>query len=213
MNDQEGSNGGVCVYTPDRLVRVLMRGICNVLENVDTTDDVQTLLYKARTGNFEHILIHADFLPRATLASLVVKIRNRNAKLNIYLLQSPVGPDRHRIHPNLHRIHPVSVEGEYPITVLPDFNFEGIIDAIRSGIGNPTPPSVKPGVRLTKSQWEVLEYVSRGLSNVEIARFRNCTTRAVEAILSRTMQRIGIEKLLSRRSKTVAVLNFLEGLT
>lgn len=203
MSDSVVGPSGVCVYTPESFVEVLINGLSNALENVHTTSDVQTLLIKSITGDFEHVLIHSGAMHRANLASLVVKIRNRNPKLNIFLLEGAVTPE-------LHRIHPIAVNEEHPVMKLADLNFERIIEVIRHGIESPLQAPVTPQVKLTKRQWAVLECVKEGLSNAEIARRRNCTPRAVETILNRTMQRLGIDTSLSSRGRTVAVLKFLE---
>lgn len=195
--------GGVCVYTPESFVEVLISGLNDAVAKVHATSDVQTLLIKAITGDFEHILIHSEALSRAALASLVVKIRNRNPKVNIFLLEGSAAPE-------LHRIHPTALGEPHPSVKLVDLNFARIIDVIRSGFEVPGKAKEAPEIKLTKRQWAVLECVGEGLSNAEIARKRNCTPRAVETILNRTMERLGIDSTLSSRGRTVAVLKFLE---
>lgn len=193
----------ICIYTPETFVEILISGLNHEKGTVHATSDVPALLKKVKSGDFEHILIHSETLSRAALASLVVKIRSLNSTVGIYLLEGSVVPE-------LHRIHPTPVDKPHLTVPLSDLSLSRIVDVIREGIEIPRKTGVDPEIRLTKRQWAILECIGEGLSNVEIAEKRNCTPRAVEKILDRTMARIGIDPTLSSRGRTVALLKFLE---
>lgn len=81
--------------------------------------------------------------------------------------------------------------------------------AIRSSLSaqrSTIEPSSTPGTQsITKAQAEVLRLVAEGLSNQAIADGRGTTVRAVETLLARTYEALGISKNLGIDSRVTAV--------
>jgi len=68
------------------------------------------------------------------------------------------------------------------------------LDLALKGTLSPTPLPETPNLlsKLTKTQLEVLKLISQGYSNAEIARRRGSTLRAVELLISRTYEALGL---------------------
>jgi DNA-binding NarL/FixJ family response regulator len=70
---------------------------------------------------------------------------------------------------------------------------------------------VRPTVRLTRQQWQVLELVAEGKSDAHIAELRQTTPRAVRALVSRIFERISPGEAVSLREQVIRAQEILAG--
>jgi DNA-binding NarL/FixJ family response regulator len=80
------------------------------------------------------------------------------------------------------------------LTSLSDL-FDALESVLSDGTTHPRHDKASGGVweELSKAQIEVLGLIAQGMSNTEIARQRGTQVRAVEALISRTFDQLGIE--------------------
>lgn len=71
--------------------------------------------------------------------------------------------------------------------------------------GRAKPQTAENQTKLTASQMDVLRMISEGMTNQQIAQKKNQSIRAVEQILSRTYQTIGLEKNSGQSRRVLAV--------
>ena len=68
----------------------------------------------------------------------------------------------------------------------------------------------RPLAGLSRSQIGVLRAIAMGYSNAEIAERRGTSIRAVEHLIGRTFQAVGIDSASSTNSRTTAALAYVK---
>jgi DNA-binding CsgD family transcriptional regulator len=83
------------------------------------------------------------------------------------------------------------------------------IEDIVNAVFDSTADESRQEITLSKSQLALVNLIAEGLSNTEIAAARGCTIRAVENLIARTMEKLGLDGERNSRKVTIAALKYL----
>jgi DNA-binding NarL/FixJ family response regulator len=140
---------------------------------------------------------------------LAVELRRQAPRLGVVLLTS--FDDPRLLGPNL----PTPPKGSQYLPKRSVATIATLLEALRDAIGatgNPVPnygrytatpdkPDVSPVAELSDTQIDTLRLVARGFSNAEIARRRDVSARAVEAVIARLIKILGVSNETSHNQR------------
>lgn len=157
-----------------------------------------------------HVVISdLDFGPGPSGADLLLRIHDQSPWVGLVALTSHVSPalaipDSVSLPPTCLYLVKSQLHSMNEVVAA-------VEAAIERSDGSASVRPHTPMPRITKAQAEILHLMAEGLSNAGIAERRETSVRAVEALVQRTIQALGIEPNPDYSTRVLAVLMWQRG--
>lgn len=186
-NPSDGFHRNVGIVALNSFLATLLVDTAKRLPNVNVFRSLSQLAEECSNPRLRisDFVLMADYMTKGELATSVSGVQRSFAVSNIWLLENNEKFILTGFTPMTSPFTDLKVE-------LSDFSVGTLIEELSSASELPSIQS------LTGKQFEIIQLVAKGYTNKEIAEQSGCSRRAVELILKRALDRMGLEPTSGR---------------
>lgn len=190
----------LCIIAPDSFYAALLKSVSFPTFETLVTKGLEDLYPMAEDFIPGAFLLFASQLGPVSCTKLRIEIRHKFPATQIFEIQGVQQPTLHMIWPTPKTLWQTSGL---------DASSVDLIDSAMRQLSKPELVSGESTPKLTKSQLGVIRDLASGLSSVEMATSRNTSLRAVEMLIIRALNQIGLTGGANSRKKVILAQKYL----